>query len=177
MRTATLERESAEHLRFVGEAVAGFQGFIRWAAAYGYELRHNRRTLGGIADGHSDFLDLSAAMSASFNFGYDSSDQAVFFAVEQEEFEWLPFLPIEEVVVSSRDGARGEIYILTSRVDLGEGDELPPLAIQVQTDQPKLWAAFPTAKDIGFMCVRFDGEGVLVEEFSPKRYPLRFVTQ
>lgn len=176
MQAATVRPESVDRIEYVAEAVAGFQGFIRWASVYGYELRHSHQVAREVGEKHSEYLELSAAMSASFNFGYDSSDQSIFFAVEQEEFDWLPFLPIEEVVVSA-EGGKGNIFILTAEVVLGEGDVLPPLAIQVRTDQPKLWQAFPDARDIGFMCVLVENEGMQVQEFSTKRYPLRFVWQ
>lgn len=176
MQVATVRPESVDRIEYVAEAVAGFQGFIRWAGSYGYELRHSHQVVQEVGEAYSEYLELSAVMSASFNFGYDSSDQSIFIAVEQEEFDWLPFLPIEEVVVSA-EGGKGNIFILTAQVDLGDGDVLPPLAIQIRTDQPKLWQAFPNARDIGFMCVLVEGDGIQVHEFSTKRYPLRYVWQ
>lgn len=153
------------------QILGAFIGFIKWASMYGHELVENRRVAEeGIAkDNYPVFLELSSALSASINFGYDSSDQTIFMAVDAEEFVWLPKLPIEEVVIG-----REQIYVLTRPIEL-DGELFEAMAIAVQTGQPKLWRAFPGADTIGFMCVEHPHPHYEVTEFSGERFPLRFL--
>ena len=151
------------------DAVAGYAGLLKWASVYGRDLvEEDGAELGGGTGRASIFLKLSMGLSASFNFGYDASDQSVYIAVEPEEFDWLTLMAISEVVIG-----RSTIYILTRPVDLELGEFLPPVALKVATNQPMLWHAFPNAQDIGFMCVRANEGGYIVEEFHCTRYPLR----
>lgn len=151
--------------------LSAFVGFIRWASTYGHEIRESKRLLeNGIVN--SDFpvaLELSAILSASINFGYDAKDQAVFMALDPEEFDWLPSLPIAEVVVG-----RDEVVLLTSPVEV-DGEKFDAMAITVLTGQPKLWRAFPDAKSIGFMCLQHSESGFDVNLIAPERYPLRYL--
>lgn len=152
------------------DAVAGYTGFLKWASVYGRDLEEeDGAELGGGKARLSIFLRLSMGLSASFNFGYDASDQSIYMAVEPEEFDWLTLMPISEVLIG-----RSVIYILSRPVDLEQGEFLPPVALKVATNQPMLWHAFPNAQDIGFMCVRANEGGYMVEEFHCSRFPLRF---
>lgn len=151
--------------------LSAFMGFIGWASQYGHELRQCAPDLValGVAGEHPVTLELSAVLSASFNFGYDPQDQAVFMAIDKEEFEWLPDLPIAEVVIGI-----SEVYVLIRSVSLG-GEVFEAMAITVRTGQPKLWRAFPDAGTVGFMCVRHAEQGYEVTELSGKRFPLRYL--
>lgn len=152
------------------DAVAGYSSFLGWASRYGHNLvEGDGAELGGGEGRSAIFLELSTPLSASFNFGYDASDQSIYVAVEPEEFDWLTLMPVAEVLIG-----RNAIYILSRPIDLDFGEFLPPVALKVATNQPMLWHAFPKAQDIGFMCVRANEGGYVVEEFHCARYPLRF---
>lgn len=153
------------------DAVAGFNGFLAWASRYGRELAEGDGEELGLerAGPSSVILELSAPLSASFNLGYDATDQSIFVAVEPEEFDWITLMPVSEVVIGG-----SSIYVLTRPIDLAEGDRLPPVVLRVSTNQPLLWRAFPKAMEIGFMCVRANEGGYIAEEFRCSRYPLRF---
>lgn len=152
------------------QAVAGFSSFLGWATRYGHNLTEgDGAEISEVLEPDAVFLELSQALSASFNFGYDAGDQSIYIAVEEEEFDWLTMMPIEAVMVG-----RSAIYVLSLGVDLGEGDTLPSIAVKLVTNQPMLWHAFPNAKDIGFMCIRANDGGYVVEEFHGERFPLRF---
>lgn len=152
------------------DAVAGYSGFLKWASLYGRDLvEEDGAELGGNHGRLAVFLKLSMPLSASFNFGYDASDQSIYIAVEPEEFDWVTLMPINEVLIG-----QSAIYILTRPIDLDLGEFLPPVVLKVSTNQPMLWHAFPKANDIGFMCVRANEGGYMVEEFHCTRYPLRF---
>lgn len=139
--------------------------FIGWASMYGHELRE------GPIDKNSSgvSLELSASLSASFNFGYQAGDQTVYVAVEPEEFEWLPQLPISEVLVGLE-----KLYVMTNAVII-DGEKIDAMAIGILIGQPKLWRAFPDATTIGFMCIRSAIEGYAVTDIASERYPLRYM--
>lgn len=150
-------------------ALAGFVGFMRWASQYGHDIRPNQRPVVGAGESAPVKLELSAVLSASFNFGYDPENQAVYIALDAEEYEWLSLMPVAEVVVGV-----GEVYVITHAIEL-DGEQLDAMLITVQTGQPKLWRAFPDATTVGFMCVRYKDTGMEVSEFSNDRYPLRYL--
>jgi len=160
----------SDEIRDAALSFAAYFSFIRWAEKYGYDLRDTPRNTQGISDRYPSFLGLSAPLSASFNLGYDPADQSVYIAVEEEEFEWLPWLAIDEVVIGD-----GLIYILTRPVQLMGGNELPPVALQFCTNQSKVWHAFPNARVIGFMHIRCDDEGYSVQEIASARFPIRYL--
>lgn len=148
--------------------LTAFSLFIRWAALYGHELRsgsHNE--LPEVASSAS--IGLSTSLSASFNFGYNAEDQSIFVVLEQEEFDWLPDLPIVEVLVG-----RERLYVLTKEVVVEE-IAVEAMAISIDIGQPKLWRAFPYATTIGFLCLRHSEVGYRVTEESMQRYPLRYL--
>lgn len=152
------------------DAVAGFNGFLAWVSRYGRDL--------GEGDGEeldvervgrtSVILELSEPLSASFNLGYDATDQSIYLAVEPEEFDWITLMPVAEVVIGA-----SSVYVLTRPIDLDAGEVLPPVVLRIATNQPLLWRAFPQAQEIGFMCVRANEGGYVAEEFHGQRYPLR----
>lgn len=156
---------------FATEAFMGFVGFVKWASNFAHEITERKLPIerGLNHNGYSVFLELSAGLSASINFGYDPTDQTIFLAVEPEEFAWLPLLPIEEVVVG-----REQVYVLTREIVL-DGEHFKPIAIAVHTNQPKLWRAFPGADSVGFMCLHFSDAGYEVSEFAGQRSPLRYL--
>lgn len=151
-------------------AYAAYYSFLEWAQKYGYDLRDSPNNAKGVSDRYESFLGLSAALSASFNFGYDPGDQSIYIVVEQEEFEWLPWLAIEEVVIGS-----GLVHVLTKPLEILPGEVLPPMALQIWTNQPKVWRSFPSAKEIGFMCIHWNKDSFLVREFSAERFPVRYL--
>lgn len=153
------------------QVVGALIGFIKWAALYGHELVESAHVVEqGIArENYPVFLGLSSVLSASINFGYDPSDQSIFMALDKEEYAWLPQLPIEEIVIG-----RQQIYVMTRPMVI-DGDSFEPMAIAVQTGQPKLWRAFPGATTIGFMCVEHSDSAYEVAEFAQERFPLRFL--
>lgn len=160
----------ADSVSETATSFAAYVGFIRWAAKYGYDLRDTPRNAQGISDRYPSYLGLSAPLSASFNVGYDPADKSVYIAVEEEEFEWLPWLAIEEIVIGD-----GLVYVLTKPVKLGPEEELPPMALQIWTNQPKVWRAFPDAREIGFMYIHCEGDGYSVHEIAPTRFPIRYL--
>lgn len=166
MLPVTLKEEPALH----ADAVAGYCGFLKWASKYGRDLvEDDGMELGESAGRQSVILKLSMGLSASFNFGYNAADQSIYIAVEPEEFDWITLMPVEEVMVG-----RDMIYILSRPIDLELGEFLMPVMLKVTTNQPLLWHAFPDARDIGFMCVRLNEGGYMVEEFHSARFPIRF---
>lgn len=150
-------------------ALAGFVGFMRWASQYGHDIRPNQRAVPGVGESAPVQLALSAVLSASFNFGYDPENQAVYIALDVGEYEWLSLMPVAEIVVGA-----GEVYVITRSLEV-DGELLDAMLIAVQTGQPKLWRAFPDAATVGFMCVRYSESGMEVSEFSGSRYPLRYL--
>lgn len=148
--------------------LTAFSSFIRWASLYGHELRIGAHgELDGIATGAS--LALSSSLSASVNFGYNAEDLSVYVVLDQEEFDWLPDLPVSEVLVG-----RERLYVLTQAVVV-EDVEIESMAIAIEVGQPKLWQAFPEAVTIGFLCLRHSEAGYEVIEESQQRYKLRFL--
>lgn len=157
----------------IANAVGGFCGFLGWAARYGHEMKEvAQATDPAFRAGGLDcefFLSLSTALSASFNYGYGERE-GLFFALEAEEFEWLPLLPISEVIV-----AVNHVYVLTRQLDLGDGDVIPALALEIQTDQQSLWHCCHQAEEAGFSCCDYDdAQGTWTEKFAPVRVPVRF---
>lgn len=160
----------------LAELLAGCEGFMRWASQYGYQLKLANSDHPLLhSTGAGELLLLSDALSASFNLGYDAADQSMFLAVESDEFEWLQYFPIRECFFNS-DGERGSVLIVSNPVDFGDGNVFPSVVIQVVTDQPRLWQAFPHAKDIGLMNVLVDNGGVTCIEYSQRRYPFKLVS-
>lgn len=152
-------------------ALGALVQFLKWASQYGHEIRPTSRFAERGVVGHEVpvMLELSTGLSASFNFGYEPSSQSVFMALDPEEYEWLPKLPITEVVVG-----REEVYVLTSAIEL---EEVPidAMAFTIRSGQPKLWRAFPNANNVGFVHLSHAGASHEVIDVYPARFPLRFL--
>jgi len=151
--------------------LTAFAGFIRWASMYGHQIQESSCLTDRIlAAGSPVVLELSVALSASINFGYiPKDDSTVYMAVDSEEYEWLPKMPISEVVVGI-----DKVYVLTAAYEC-DGELLDAMAIAVRTDQSMLWRAFAEAKEVGFMCVKHSDAGMEVTDIDLGRYPLRFL--
>jgi hypothetical protein len=148
--------------------LTAFSLFIRWASLYGHELRSGSHNELPEATSSAS-IGLSTSLSASFNFGYNAEDQSVFVVLEQSEFDWLPDLPIAEVLVG-----RKQLYVLTHEVVVDDV-AIVAMAISIDVGQPKLWRAFPYATTIGFLCIRHTELGYQVIEEASQRYPLRYL--
>lgn len=170
MRVMQMIPVTNENPTAFADAVAGYSGFLAWVSRYGHDLvEGDGDELGLERVGRTAVvLEASAPLSASFNLGYDASDQSIYVAVEPEEFDWITMMPVAEVVIGG-----SSIYILSNPIVLDAGEFLPPVALRVVTNQPLLWRAFPKAREIGFMCVRANEGGYVAEEFHSGRYPLR----
>lgn len=158
----------------IANAVGGFHGLLGWASRYGHEIREvvqaSDPALRGSGLPCEFFLSLSTALSASFNYGLGERE-GLFFALEAEEFAWLPLLPMTEVVVGAH-----HVYVLTREIDLGEGDVIPSMALEIQTDNPSLWHFAHQQTSAGFTCYDYDdSKGAWLEKFAPVRVPVRFV--
>lgn len=148
--------------------LTAFSSFIRWASVYGHELKGGALgELDGIATGTA--MALSSNLSASVNFGYNPEDQSIYVVLDQEEFDWLPDLPVAEVLVG-----RERLYVLTREVVVDDL-AIESMAIAIEVGQPKLWQAFPDAVTIGFLCLRHSEYGYEVIEESQQRYKLRYL--
>lgn len=152
------------------ESLAGYCGMIEWAARYGNELsvpaRPDARLMG---DGVGIELEVSFALSASFNPGF-GPDDSVYLMVTMEEYAWLSLVPIQEVVVSDT-----AVCVICRGIREGEF-EIAMMALRLQTDQPRLWASMRGRSVIRFGCVHHSDAGYEVSEYMPEGAPLRFLS-
>lgn len=150
--------------------LAGFCGLLQWAERYGHEM------VGSVAPDVQLLLqgsapveiELSSALSASFNPGF-GSDENVYLMVTTEEYEWLSLLPINEVVVSD-----SSVCIVCRGIKEGSF-EIAMMAMRVCTDQPKLWASMRGRSSIHFGCVQHNDTDYEVSEYMQESVPLRFL--